>query len=325
MIDPGGPQGIGPGKPRCRASSRGTEPGIVVAPAEGCKRVGSQRHPLLGQRRDEALHEGADSAFTLVELLVVIAIIGLLASLLLPALQEALTAARHVTCTNNLHQIGISLNTYAEDYDGRKWVQVATPSTSHQLNNFGRGTDDYYRNLLESYIPPSPVYDCPLSKRNWEDYWPPDNWKGYYLWPDYALFSGELYKTREPVDGGNTTTEVDWQQVFGTRIDQYLKRPIAGDCIGPDLNNPGWFMSPHWQGREATMHAKQLVLSHGGNAPEPLSVSGHLLTNIPGLNFVYPDGSVVPATEGLVRFSSGYTWNRFGHRTGYWKIRGFGD
>ena len=76
----------------------------------------------------------SEAAFTLVELLVVIAIIGVLVSLLLPAVQAAREAARRTQCTNNVKQLGLGLLNY---HDSRKRYPFAVSFEPDNIKNKG--------------------------------------------------------------------------------------------------------------------------------------------------------------------------------------------
>jgi prepilin-type N-terminal cleavage/methylation domain-containing protein len=68
----------------------------------------------------------AMGAFTLVELLVVIAIIGLLAALLMPALEQAQLRAKRIECVSNLREIGLADHLFANDHAGKFPTEVGT-------------------------------------------------------------------------------------------------------------------------------------------------------------------------------------------------------
>ncbi len=73
-----------------------------------------ETHKVVDNKNVYTLAHG----FTLIELLVVVAIIAVLVAILLPALGRAREAAKTISCSNNMRQMGIAVVMYTDEYDG---------------------------------------------------------------------------------------------------------------------------------------------------------------------------------------------------------------
>ena len=97
-------------------------------------------------------------AFTLIELLVVIVIIAILAAVLFPVFAQARERARMTGCLNNMRQLAIGVQMYAQDYD-ETFVFTANYNEPTAVRTI-------WPALLQPYVKNEGIFRCPSASND---------------------------------------------------------------------------------------------------------------------------------------------------------------
>lgn len=241
--------------------------------------------------------------FTLIELLVVIAIIAILAAILMPVFAQAREKARSATCQSNLKQLGLAMNMYRTDYDGKfpfgGW------------NSPQRRVTMDWQNSIAPYVKNKGVYRCPSSTEFDEnDAGGPTAWHWNknpisYMYNNFLADSGNTLSEAAVPRPADVFILVDGHQDWGHDpdcIDWMGRRGTVGWCY------------------EDTTWGKQGCLVTGylgwNNPPNTWGLPRHQ----DGGNVCYIDGHVkyLPAIRTTRALEGKFPWRKNGDPQGRW-------
>jgi prepilin-type N-terminal cleavage/methylation domain-containing protein len=194
------------------------------------------------------------TGFTLVELLVVIAIIGILISMLLPAVQSVREAARRTACVNNLAQIGIALHNYefaqevfppgvqnsfgpiTHDRNGEDvsfFVELLTHLEQRGIAlNFDKKLGAYAEANQPACVMKIPTLHCPSFGYGYNDLSESD--------PGKSNYAGCHHGTEAPIDvDNNGILFLNSRISFADILDGSSNTILVGEML-PARNSLGW-------------------------------------------------------------------------------------
>jgi len=207
--------------------------------------------------------------FTLIELLVVIAIIGMLSSILLPALSKAREKGRQAVCISNLKEIFLAIEMYKNDND--EWYPLRSDSTNYPSypimfwsgSQSASGVDlDFTGSPIYPYLKAGEIKTCPSFKEFGKAYQPASGGYGYNGQVGGYKGSGgtELVKQHKDSDIKNPSNTIILSDAAyirsGVIVETYkLSAPYYyGEPMGGG--------SPEWRARNPKMHFRHNGLAN---------------------------------------------------------------
>lgn len=233
----------------------------------------TSRHELFGPRR----------AFTLVELLVVIAVVGILASLLLPALNQGKAAARRIQCVDNLRQLGLATQMYWDENDDFTFRYQIGATNGGRLYWFGwikpgtEGNRDFDASLgaLYPYLQGNGVEICPSLDYNNTLYKYKARGAAYGYGYNFHLGQRSI-NTSRIVRPADTVLMADAAQVNDFQAPASPDNPMIEEFYYVDADDGAGYPNAHFR------HQKQAnVLLCDGHVDREKPVTGSLDSRLP--------------------------------------------
>ncbi|HTA31743.1 MAG TPA: type II secretion system protein [Candidatus Cybelea sp.] len=220
------------------------------------------------------------SAFTLVELLVVIAIIGILAALLLSALQRAKDKARITQCMNNQRQLALCWSMYADDNSEMivsgptNWIATPAPAPNTCgtiAQAMGGAYAAWGAGAFNAYAPNADLQHCPADQRSTLPI--PGPYQASWTYASYAICATS-YDTF--VQDQSIPWALRRRSDFPAPSDQYIFVETIYPTIGFEIGDPGCPMTAAGHASWVNINSSFGCRMHRGDTSTLAWADGHV-------------------------------------------------